>query len=48
MVRTLKAKMSPDLDRRPNLKNAGEGNLFVIFREPDIDIKTEDGNLLVA
>jgi adenine-specific DNA-methyltransferase len=44
----LKAKMNPDLHMAEELKNTGKGNLFVVFGEPDIDIKTEqDGNLRV-
>ncbi len=44
----LKAKMNPDLHMAEELKNTGKGNLFVVFGEPDIDIKTEkDGNLSV-
>ena len=44
----LKAKMNPDLHMAGELKNTGKGNLFVVFGEPDIDIKTEkDGRLRV-
>ena len=44
----LKAKMNPDLHMAEELKNTGKGNLFVVFGEPDIDIKTEkDRNLRV-
>jgi len=44
----LKAKMNPDLHMADELKNTGKGNLFVVFGEPDIDVKTEkDGNLHV-
>jgi adenine-specific DNA-methyltransferase len=44
----LKAKMNPDLHMADELKNTGKGNLFVVFGEPDIDIKTEkDGQLRV-
>jgi adenine-specific DNA-methyltransferase len=43
-----KAKMNPDLHMADELKNTGKGNLFVVFGEPDIDIKTEkDGSLRV-
>src|SRR5205814_3250712 len=38
----LKAKMNPDLHMADELKNTGKGNLFVVFGEPDIDIKTLD------
>jgi adenine-specific DNA-methyltransferase len=44
----LKAKMNPDLHMADELKNTGKGNLFVVFGEPDIDIKHEkDGKLRV-
>jgi adenine-specific DNA-methyltransferase len=44
----LKAKMNPDLHMADELKNTGKGNLFVVFGEPDIDVKSErDGNLRV-
>ena len=34
----LKARMNPDLHMADELKNTGNGNLFVVFGEPDIDI----------
>ena len=34
----LKARMNADLHMAGDLKNTGEGNLFVIFGEPDIEI----------
>jgi len=44
----LKAKMNPDLHMADELKNTGKGNLFVVFGEPDIEIKHEkDGKLRV-
>ena len=44
----LKAKMNPDLHMAGELKNTGKGNLFVVFGEPDIVIKTgKDGTLSV-
>jgi adenine-specific DNA-methyltransferase len=40
--------MNPDLHMADELKNTGKGNLFVVFGEPDIDIKIEkDGNMCV-
>jgi adenine-specific DNA-methyltransferase len=36
----LKARMNADLHMASDLKNTGSGNLFVIFGEPDIEIKT--------
>ncbi len=43
----LPVKMSPEL-MVPELKNTGQGNLFMVFGEPDVEIVThEDGNLSV-
>ena len=33
----LKAEMNPDLHMADELKNTGNGNMFVVFGEPDID-----------
>ena len=38
-VPVLKARMNADLHMAEDLKNTGKGNLFVIFGEPDIDIR---------
>ncbi|WP_417492614.1 site-specific DNA-methyltransferase [Maricaulis sp.] len=47
-VTVLKARMNPDLHMADTLKNTGAGNLFVVFGEPDIDIRTRpDGQLEV-
>jgi len=47
-IPVLKARMNADLHMAEDLKNTGEGNLFVILGEPDIDLITEkDGNLRV-
>ena len=35
----LKARMNADLHMAEDLKNTGKGNLFVVFGEPDIEIK---------
>jgi adenine-specific DNA-methyltransferase len=35
----LKARMNADLHMADDLKNTGKGNLFVVFGEPDIEIK---------
>ncbi len=40
----LKARMNADLHMADELKNTGQGNLFVIFGEPDIDILPADGD----
>ncbi len=47
-IPVLKARMNADLHMAGELKNTGNGNLFVIFGEPDIDVlKTDDGRLQV-
>jgi adenine-specific DNA-methyltransferase len=38
-IPVLKARMNADLHMAEDLKNTGKGNLFVIFGEPDIDIR---------
>ncbi len=38
----LKARMNADLHMADDLANTGKGNLFVIFGEPDIEIRTVD------
>ena len=44
----LKARMNADLHMAEDLKNTGQGNLFVIFGEPDIDLLPQpDGQLRV-
>ena len=44
----LKARMNADLHMSADLKNTGQGNLFVVFGEPDITLEeAEDGNLQV-
>ena len=44
----LKARMNADLHMSADLKNTGQGNLFVVFGEPDITLEeNEDGNLQV-
>jgi adenine-specific DNA-methyltransferase len=44
-IPVLKARMNADLHMADDLKNTGQGNLFVIFGEPDITI-LEDGDQL--
>ena len=47
-IPVLKARMNADLHMAGELKNTGNGNLFVIFGEPDIDVlDTDDGQLQV-
>ena len=44
----LKARMNADLHMSADLKNTGQGNLFVVFGEPDVSLEeTDDGNLQV-
>ena len=40
----LKARMNADLHMADDLVNTGTGNLFVIFGEPDIEIRPADGD----
>lgn len=42
-VPVLKARMNADLHMARDLKNTGQGNLFVIFGEPDITIEDVGG-----
>ena len=47
-IPVLKARMNADLHMADDLKNTGQGNLFVIFGEPDIDIlDAENGQVRV-
>ena len=47
-IPVLKARMNADLHMAGELKNTGNGNLFVIFGEPDIDVlDAGDGQLQV-
>ena len=41
-VPVLKARMNPDLHMADELKNTGNGNLFVIFGEPDVIVASEE------
>ena len=41
-IPVLKARMNADLHMGGELKNTGQGNLFVIFGEPDIDVLEAD------
>ena len=40
----LKARMNADLHMADDLANTGKGNLFVIFGEPDMEIRPADGD----
>ena len=47
-VPILKARMNADLHMAEELKNTGRGNLFVVFGEPDIEIRdAENGKIQV-
>ena len=44
----LTARMNPDLAMGDTLlKKTGSGNLFMVFGEPDVDIRRDDGKLVV-
>ena len=42
-IPVLKARMNADLHMAGDMKNTGNGNLFVIFGEPDIDVLDSGG-----
>ncbi len=45
----LTARMNPDLAMGDELlKKTGAGNLFMVFGEPDMDVKQKDGKLVVT
>jgi len=44
----LKARMNADLHMADDLRNNGKGNLFVIFGEPDIEIKEAPGGQITV
>ena len=47
-IPVLKARMNADLHMAGELKNTGNGNLFVVFGEPDIDVlDADDGQIQV-
>ena len=44
----LQARMNPDLAMRDTLlKKTGSGNLFMVFGEPDLDVKQDGGQVTV-
>ena len=48
-VRILAVRMNPDLTMGDDLlKKTGGGNLFMVFGEPDIDLKKQKDGKLVA
>lgn len=47
-LKVLKARMNQDIRMGDKLKNTGAGNLFVVFGEPDIEVRdTGDGKVQV-
>ena len=44
----LKARMNADLHMSTDLKNTGKGNLFVIFGEPDVDVRRNEDDQVVV
>ena len=44
----LKARMNADLHMSTDLKNTGKGNLFVIFGEPDVDVRRNKDDQVVV
>jgi adenine-specific DNA-methyltransferase len=42
----LKARMNQDIRMGDRLKSTGAGNLFVVFGEPDIELKQLDGGMI--
>ncbi len=45
-MRVLRARMNNDLHMADRLKTGKSGNLFVVFGEPDIDLRTRDDGML--
>ena len=45
-IPVLKARMNADLHMAEDLKNTGQGSLFVVFGEPDVDILDSQGRVL--
>ena len=48
-LQVLIARMNPDLVMGQELlKKTGAGNLFMVFGEPDVDVKQKDGKVVVT
>ena len=47
-IPVLKARMNADLHMSTDLKNTGKGNLFVIFGEPDVEVRRTDDDQVVV
>lgn len=46
-IKLLMVRMNVDLLMGEDLKKTGAGNLFTVFGEPDIDVRHEDGDVVV-
>ena len=47
-IPVLKARMNADLHMSTDLKNTGKGNLFVIFGEPDVEVRRDEDDQVVV
>ena len=47
-IPVLKARMNADLHMSTDLKNTGKGNLFVIFGEPDVEVRRNEEDHVVV
>src|SRR5207249_4598711 len=47
-LRILQAKVNPDLQMPDLLKKTGAGNLFMVFGEPDIDVRTDSDEMVTV
>ena len=47
-ISVLKARMNADLHMSEDLKNTGKGNLFVIFGEPDIELRQDKNGFMTV
>ena len=45
-LKVLKARMNQDIRMGDKLKNTGAGNLFVVFGEPDIEVRDADDGMI--
>ena len=47
-LRVLLAKINPDLQLGDRLENTGQGNIFLVFGEPDVEVVREGDDLTVT
>jgi adenine-specific DNA-methyltransferase len=47
-LKILQAKINPDLQMPDLLKKTGAGNLFMVFGEPDIEVRTDTGGMVTV